>query len=100
MLLTRHSRLAVYGGVWPITESGAPVARVTLAGHSWDLYTGWNRAWNPPQRVYSFLPANGAIINSFSGDVMEFFRYLIASHSYPASSQYMLSEYLWTSRVP
>ncbi|KAM0323908.1 hypothetical protein ACHAQA_008489 [Verticillium albo-atrum] len=81
--------LAEYGGIWPITESGAPVATVTLAGHSWKLYTGWNNAWTPPQRVYSFLPANGAV-TSFSGDVMEFFRYLIRDHAYPASSQYML----------
>ncbi|KAH6879859.1 endoglucanase-1, variant [Thelonectria olida] len=81
--------LAVYGGVWPITDSGEPVAQVTLAKHTWKLYTGWNTAWNPPMRVYSFLPANGAI-TSFSGNVMEFFRYLTTAHSFPAATQYML----------
>jgi xyloglucan-specific endo-beta-1,4-glucanase len=78
--------LGVYGGIWPITESptGSPVTRVTIAGYSWDLYTGWNGE----MRVYSFLPANGPI-TSFSADVKEFFNYLIQNYNLPAS-QYML----------
>ena len=47
-------------------------------------------------RVYSFLPENGRPINSFSGDVIEFFRYLTASHSFPASRQYMLSKWRYS----
>ncbi|KAM5520498.1 endoglucanase a precursor [Fusarium oxysporum f. sp. phaseoli] len=81
--------LAVFGGVWPITESGAPVAKVTLAGRTWNLYTGWNTAVTPPMRVYSFLPANGDL-SSFSGDVIEFFQYLTKAHAFPAETQYML----------
>lgn len=80
----------MYGGVWPITESGQPVAQVTLGGYSWDLYTGWNRAWNPPMRVYSFLPRNGAV-QSFNADLKIFFNYLVSSQSFPASEQYLLS---------
>ena len=84
-----RSRLNLYGGIWPITESptGDPVETVTIAGYSWDLYTGWNG----DMRVYSFLPADGPV-NSFSDDVLEFFDFLSDNYDYPASSQYMLSE--------
>lgn len=83
-------RLHRYGGIWPITESptGSPVKTVTLAGYSWDLYTGWNGA----MRVYSFLPHNDALISSFSGDVKLFFNYLEAQYAFPSQNQYMLSE--------
>ncbi|PGH14016.1 hypothetical protein AJ79_03285 [Helicocarpus griseus UAMH5409] len=79
--------LADYGGIWPITESptGTPVEQVTLAGHTWDFYTGRNGA----MRVYSFLSAGGPI-HSFSADVMEFFNYLITGYDFPAQEQYML----------
>ncbi|KAI9147470.1 Endoglucanase cel12B [Paramyrothecium foliicola] len=79
--------LGVYGGIWPITESptGSPVGQVTLAGHTWNLYTGWNGA----MRVYSFLPANGPIYK-FSADVKEFFNYLTKTYAFPAQEQYML----------
>lgn len=53
------------------SSSGQPVpaaANITLAGHSWNLYSGSNGANN----VFSFLPANGTI-TSFSGDLKVFF---------------------------
>jgi xyloglucan-specific endo-beta-1,4-glucanase len=83
-------RLHRYGGIWPITESptGSPARTVTLAGYTWDLYTGWNGA----MRVYIFLPHNDALISSFSGDVKLFFNYLQAQYAFPSSNQYMLSE--------
>ncbi|TLS20991.1 uncharacterized protein PpBr36_10786 [Pyricularia pennisetigena] len=58
-----------YGGIWPITESstGSPVERVTIAGYTWELFTGWNGA----MRVCSFLPPSGTSHNSFSADVKE-----------------------------
>ncbi|CAI4219732.1 unnamed protein product [Parascedosporium putredinis] len=36
--------LNIYGGVWPITESstGSPIETVTIGGHSWNLYFGYN----------------------------------------------------------
>jgi xyloglucan-specific endo-beta-1,4-glucanase len=88
-VLTTRLRLNLYGGIWPITESptGDPVETVTIAGYSWDLYTGWNG----DMRVYSFLPADGPV-NSFSADVMDFFGFLSDNYDYPASSQYMLSK--------
>ncbi|TLD34344.1 hypothetical protein PspLS_01538 [Pyricularia sp. CBS 133598] len=77
-----------YGGIWPITESstGSPVERVTIAGYTWELFTGWNGA----MRVYSFLPPSGTSYNSFSADVKVFFDYLGKKYAFPASKQYML----------
>ncbi|KAK4041929.1 concanavalin A-like lectin/glucanase domain-containing protein [Parachaetomium inaequale] len=76
-----------YGGIWPITSSstGSPIATVTVAGYSWDLYTGYNGA----MRVYSFVAPNGPY-NSFTADVKEFFNYLVKNESFPESQQYML----------
>ncbi|KAK8093182.1 Glycosyl hydrolase family 12 [Apiospora kogelbergensis] len=74
-----------YDGVWPITSSGQPIATVNIAGHTWDLYTGFNGA----MRVFSFLAVNGPI-NSFSADVKDFFNYLIQQQGFPVSNQYML----------
>lgn len=84
------TRLHRYGGIWPITESstGDPVTTVDLAGHSWDLYTGWNG----DMRVYSFLPENDEMISSFSADVKVFFDYLEAEYDFPVDEQYMLSK--------
>lgn len=85
-------RLQRYGGIWPITESstGSPVERVTIAGYTWELFTGWNGA----MRVYSFLPPSGTSYNSFSADVKLFFDYLGQKYAFPASEQYMLSKSL------
>lgn len=90
-LTPSFTRLHRYGGIWPITESstGDPVATVDLAGHSWDLYTGWNG----DMRVYSFLPEGDAMISSFNADVKVFFDYLETEYDFPVEDQYMLSTF-------
>ena len=52
-------------------SSGQPVpvaSNISLAGHTWNLYSGSNGANN----VFSFLPTSGAI-TSFNGDIFTFF---------------------------
>ncbi|KAI7236392.1 hypothetical protein KC330_g3721 [Hortaea werneckii] len=60
------------------------IATPTVAGYDWSLYKGSNGA----QTVYSFLPSDS--INSFSGDVYEFFSYLINNQEFD-ESQYLVS---------
>uniref|UniRef100_A0A0W0FK83 Glycoside hydrolase family 12 protein n=1 Tax=Moniliophthora roreri TaxID=221103 RepID=A0A0W0FK83_MONRR len=78
-------------GARPISyEYGAdgqpvPVASsVDVAGHTWNLYHGTNGA----QEVYSFLTSDGAAIQSFSGDLNEFIKYLTANQGLSAN-QYL-----------
>jgi len=61
-----------------------PVAsNVSLAGHSWNVYSGSNGAnW-----VYSFLPTSGTVTN-FSGDLNLFLKYLTSSQGL-STSQYL-----------
>ncbi|PPQ72206.1 hypothetical protein CVT24_002363 [Panaeolus cyanescens] len=62
-----------------------PVAsNVSLAGVSWNVYSGSNGANN----VYSFLPANGGSVTSFSGDLNLFLKYLTSNQGV-SSSQYI-----------
>jgi len=74
----------------PISASynaaGNPVsiATPTVAGYDFSLYKGSNGA----QTVYSFVGSSN--ITSFSGDVRDFFTYLISSESFD-SSQYLVS---------
>ncbi|KAG6848551.1 hypothetical protein H0H93_016010 [Arthromyces matolae] len=68
-------------------SSGNPVAvatGVSLAGQTWNVYYGSNGA----NYVYSFLPASGSTITSFSGDLYTFFQYLISSQGL-SSAQYL-----------
>ncbi|KAI7278650.1 hypothetical protein KC345_g5869 [Hortaea werneckii] len=60
------------------------IATPNVAGYDWSLYKGSNGA----QTVYSFLPSDS--INSFSGDVYEFFTYLINNQGFD-ESQYLVS---------
>ncbi|RMZ07765.1 hypothetical protein D0862_04158 [Hortaea werneckii] len=60
------------------------IATPNVAGYDWSLYKGSNGA----QTVYSFLPSDS--INSFSGDVYEFFTYLINNQEFD-ESQYLVS---------
>ncbi|KAI7691729.1 hypothetical protein KC353_g18963, partial [Hortaea werneckii] len=60
------------------------IATPTVAGYDWSLYKGSNGA----QTVYSFLPSDS--INSFSGDMYEFFTYLINNQEFD-ESQYLVS---------
>ncbi|KAF9044439.1 glycoside hydrolase family 12 protein [Panaeolus papilionaceus] len=62
-----------------------PVAsNVSLAGVSWNVYSGSNGSNN----VYSFLPSNGAAVTSFSGDLNLFLKYLTSNRGV-SSSQYI-----------
>jgi xyloglucan-specific endo-beta-1,4-glucanase len=59
------------------SASGQPVpiaSGISLAGHTWNLYSGSNGANN----VFSFLPASGTI-TSFSGDIKTFLNVGIAT---------------------
>ncbi|RYP52789.1 hypothetical protein DL768_002112 [Monosporascus sp. mg162] len=59
------------GGAGPISSTGSAIATPTIAGSSWNLYSGPNG----DTTVYSFVASS--TINNFNGDMMEFFNYLI-----------------------
>jgi xyloglucan-specific endo-beta-1,4-glucanase len=64
-----------------------PVAsNLSLAGQTWNLYFGSNGSNN----VYSFLPASGSSITSFSGDINLFLKYLTANEGV-STSQYLIT---------
>ncbi|EIM84172.1 uncharacterized protein STEHIDRAFT_82609 [Stereum hirsutum FP-91666 SS1] len=74
----------------PISASygsdGQPVpvaSSISIAGNTWNLYQGSNGANN----VFSFLPTSGQI-TSFSGDIMDFYDYLVSNEGL-SSSQYL-----------
>ncbi|KAH7316900.1 endoglucanase [Stachybotrys elegans] len=70
------------GDVYPI---GNQVGTANVAGQQWNLYYGYNGN----MQVYSFVAPNQ--VNSFSGDVKQFFDYLASNRNYPASSQYLIT---------
>ncbi|TKA28344.1 hypothetical protein B0A50_03811 [Salinomyces thailandicus] len=82
--------LAALGSAGPISATysasgdAESIATPTVAGYSWSLYKGSNGA----QTVYSFVPSQN--VSSFSGDVYDFFTYLIDSQSFD-SSQFLVS---------
>ncbi|KAI0700315.1 concanavalin A-like lectin/glucanase [Cytidiella melzeri] len=70
------------------SSSGQPVpvaTNISLAGHTWNLYSGSNGANN----VFSFLPTSGTI-TSFSGDIKTFLNYLV-QHEGVSTSQYLVT---------
>ena len=71
--------LASYGGAGPISSSGSPVATPTIAGYTWNLFEGPNGATT----VFSFVAQSN--IQSFSGDLKDFFDYLISNESLSSS---------------
>ncbi|KAI0761855.1 concanavalin A-like lectin/glucanase domain-containing protein [Irpex lacteus] len=72
---------------WSAQGDPIPVATsVSLAGHTWNVYSGSNGANN----VFSFLPSNGGVLTSFSGDLKVFFDYLV-QHQGVQSSQYLVT---------
>jgi xyloglucan-specific endo-beta-1,4-glucanase len=74
--------LAKLGNIQPI---GSVVrSGISLAGHTWDLWSGGGS-----QHTYSFVATSTT--NSFSGDLMVFWKYLQQNYGYPMSSQYVLS---------
>ncbi|KAK7185913.1 hypothetical protein DPSP01_009937 [Paraphaeosphaeria sporulosa] len=74
------------GGVWPISQAGAPIATVTIAGYAFDLYFGYNGS----MKVYSFVRSGSNDITSFKADIKLFFDYLVKNQQYPASSQNLI----------
>ncbi|KAK4146603.1 concanavalin A-like lectin/glucanase domain-containing protein [Dichotomopilus funicola] len=74
--------LAKYGDIQPI---GSTDASATLAGHDWDYYVG-NKS--DGMRVYSFVAISQ--IDSFSGDIKEFFDYVTDHDGFPAETQNLI----------
>ncbi|EGZ25668.1 putative glycoside hydrolase family 12 protein, partial [Phytophthora sojae] len=74
--------LAALGGAGPISSTGSAVATTTIADTSFSLYTGANG----DTTVYSFVASD--TVKSFSGDLMDFFTYLIDNEGF-SSSQYL-----------
>jgi xyloglucan-specific endo-beta-1,4-glucanase len=74
--------LAAIGGAGPISSTGSPIATVTIAGTSWDLFKGPNGATT----VFSFVAHSEQ--TSFNADVLDFLKYLIHSQGLP-SAQYV-----------
>lgn len=70
--------LAALGGAFPITSSGSPIASPSIGGVTWNLYQGTN-TWT----VFSFVATSEQA--NFSGDIKEFFTYLIDNHGLPSS---------------
>jgi xyloglucan-specific endo-beta-1,4-glucanase len=62
--------LAALGGAGAISSTGQPIATVTISDKEWDVYVGPNGAMT----VYSFVAK--ATVTSYSGDLMDFFKYL------------------------
>lgn len=76
--------LAALGGAGPISSTGSSVATTTLAGVSWDLYSGLNG----DMTVFSFVASSQ--VTSFDGDLLDFLSYLSKNQGL-STSQYLLS---------
>jgi len=74
--------LAALGGAGPISSSGSSIGSTSVGGTTFDLYTGPNG----DTTVYSFVATSEA--TDFSGDLLEFFTYLIDNEGF-SSSQYI-----------
>ena len=74
--------LAAIGGAGPISSTGSTIATPSIGGYEWNLYSGPNGAMT----VYSFVASSE--ITSFSGDIMDFYNYLIDNEGFP-STQYL-----------
>ncbi|KAK5166873.1 Endoglucanase-1 [Saxophila tyrrhenica] len=73
--------LAKYGPAQPI---GSQIDTATIAGTSWQVWYGGST-----QQTYSFVASSP--ITSWSGDINDFFEYLVSSQGFPASSQYLIN---------
>lgn len=82
------TRLARYGSVQPI---GKQIATATVGGKSWEVWYGTSTQAGAEQKTYSFVA--GSPINSYSGDIKDFFNYLTQNQGFPASSQHLISEF-------
>jgi xyloglucan-specific endo-beta-1,4-glucanase len=71
--------LAALGGAGPISSTGSAIATITVGGVSFDLYKGPNGSMT----VYSFKAKSEA--QSFSADLIDFFKYLEQSQGLSTS---------------
>ncbi|KAF7555594.1 hypothetical protein G7Z17_g2058 [Cylindrodendrum hubeiense] len=71
--------LAAYGGAGPISSTGSSVDTATIAGSSWEVYSGTNG----DTTVFSFVATS--TITSFDGDLNEFFTYLTTNQGVSTS---------------
>lgn len=71
-------------GTYGADGSATPVASANIAGVDWNLYKGPNGQMT----VYSFLASSS--VNNFSGDMKEFFDFLVSDQGYD-DSQYLIS---------
>ncbi|KAF2091498.1 glycoside hydrolase family 12 protein [Saccharata proteae CBS 121410] len=74
--------LAALGGAGPISSTGSSIATLSVGGVDFELYSGPNG----DTTVFSFVAPSEA--TSFTGDLMEFFSYLIDKQSLP-ETQYL-----------
>lgn len=74
--------LAAIGGAGPISSTGSAIATVTINDVSFKLYSGPNG----DTTVYSFVAVDEA--TDFSGDLLDFFTYLIDNEGF-SNSQFI-----------
>lgn len=75
--------LAALGNAGPISTTGSAIASVAINGISFKVYSGPNGSMT----VYSFVAES--TITSFSGDMLEFFTYLVDNQGL-SSSLYLI----------
>jgi xyloglucan-specific endo-beta-1,4-glucanase len=78
--------LGRFGNVYPI---GSSQGQVQVGGRTWELFYGLNGS----MKVYSFIAPSP--INSYNGNLKDFFTYLTNSKGFPASSQNLISKFLF-----
>ncbi|KAF2148402.1 glycoside hydrolase family 12 protein [Myriangium duriaei CBS 260.36] len=71
--------LGALGGAGPISSTGQPVSKPTLANKKWNLYKGPNGSTT----VFSFVAVSP--VENFNGDLMQFLNFLIKDEGLPAS---------------
>jgi len=71
--------LAALGGAGPISSTGSPIATISIAGHTWNLFKGQNGSFT----VFSFVATSQ--VTSFSGDIKAFFTYLTSNQGVSTS---------------
>ncbi|KAJ5195987.1 hypothetical protein N7449_006466 [Penicillium cf. viridicatum] len=75
--------LAALGNAGPISSTGSPIGSVTINGIPFKVWRGPNGKMT----VYSFVAES--TVNSFSGDMLEYFTYLIKNQGL-SSSLYLI----------
>lgn len=83
--MTDIRRLGHYGNPTPI---GGQKESANVGGTEWQLWYGTNG----PQQTYSFVASSP--INTWSGDIKQFFDYLTQHHQFPADSQFLISTFI------